>query len=136
MIQPPSRAKSQPGSSFAKRTLTSRSFAAGCSRSDILKSTKSLKDKLQELDQLIEAHLKELPESKAVMSPKGIGPQTAIATIAVLKQVPLKDANAFVVFRRGEHLVGASVAAGEGQPVESALPLATSLAKAVAGKLK
>lgn len=47
-----------------------------------------------------------------------------------------EDANAFVVFRKGAHLVAASVAAEEGKPPESALPLATSLATAVAGKLK
>ena len=75
-----------------------RMRALGCSSRDIVKTTKSLKDKLRELDRTIAAHLKELPESKAVMSPKGIGPQTAIATIAVLKQVPFKDAKAFVAY--------------------------------------
>jgi transposase len=75
-----------------------RMKAFDCSDRDIVKTTKGIKDKMLELDKQIRKQLDSLPESKALMSTKGIGPLTAAAAIAVFKQVPFKDKDAFVAY--------------------------------------
>lgn len=75
-----------------------RMRALGCSAREIVTTTRSLKEKLKELDEQIAEYLKVIPETKAVSSPKGIGPLTAAAALATLKQVPFEDSDAFVAY--------------------------------------
>jgi len=80
----------------ARIALRMRAF--GMPPREIAKVTRGIKDQLIKLDKQIKAVIEELPEAKAVQSIKGIGPLTTAALIAVLKQIPLAHAAAFVAY--------------------------------------
>jgi transposase len=78
--------------------IAMRMRAFGYSDRQTVKVTKGIKDLMQELDAKIKKQLNNVLESEAVSSPKGIGPLTAAASIAALKQIPFKDKDAFVAY--------------------------------------
>ena len=75
-----------------------RMRAFGKPSREIASATRGLKQYILKLDRQIEEELKDIPEAKAVRSPRGIGPLTTAGTVATLKQIPLKTADAFVAF--------------------------------------
>ncbi len=90
----------------ARIALRMRAF--GCSMREIAGVTKGLKQMMLKLDANIQAQLRTVPEAKAVGSPKGVGPLTAAASIAALKHVPFKDADAFVAYMGADLIVSDS----------------------------
>jgi transposase len=75
-----------------------RMRAFGCKMREIAKVTRGIKDFMLKLDKEIQEQLRNIPETKAVCSPKGIGPLTGAAAIAALKQVPFQTHDAFVAY--------------------------------------
>lgn len=80
----------------ARIALRMRAFAT--SPKEIAAVTRGIQKYVRQLDKKIEDQLKQVPETSAVRSPKGIGTLTAAASIAALKQIPFKDGNAFVAY--------------------------------------
>ena len=80
----------------ARIALRMRSFVK--SPKEVAAVTRGIQKYIRELDKNIQSQLAQVPESSAVSSPKGIGPLTAAASIAALKQVPFKDKDAFVAY--------------------------------------
>ncbi len=88
--------------------IATRMRAFGCSIREIAGTTRGIKHTMLRLDAKIQDLLKSVPEAKAVGSAKGVGPLTAAASIAALKQVPFKDSDAFVAFMGADLIVSDS----------------------------
>jgi transposase len=78
--------------------IATRMKALGASARDIASVTRGIKAHMRKLERQIHELMKDDPGYKALQTINGIGPLTAAATTAVMRQIPLKSSDAFIAY--------------------------------------